>query len=162
MSYKIYNKTYKNIDTYRESKRKTARNYMKKHPEKRYLKNKNYMKNNLTSWEGYIPKIAQCQMCGKDIFFNTNDVKNAITFDHRHSGTEVIKSSPTAWLRMHKRNLTNEAIWESCDFGMLCHRCNIMLPTSDRQLYLVNVTKYIQGAVAPETKKEEKSEAGNL
>ena len=129
---------------------KISKKWAVENPKKRRMINKIFEKHTLISWEGCIPKITQCQMCGRDIFFNNNNLKDAINFDHRYGGTESIKGSPTSWLRFHKRTPENEAIWKSCDFGMICHRCNIILPTMDRQLYLVNVTKYINRS----TKKE--------
>lgn len=99
--------------------------------------------NAMKSWEGYIPTQTQCQVCGRDIFFNHGPSQHRIHFDHRHGGAEVIKA-PSAWLRKGKRTPKKEAIWESCDFGMLCLLCNRALPTKDRALFLSNVTKYVK------------------
>ena len=81
---------------------------------------KKYRDRNLKSWEGCIPARTKCQMCGKDIYFNSGNSATSITFDHRHEGTEVIKGCPTQWLVSRPRTPENETIWKSCDFGMLC------------------------------------------
>jgi hypothetical protein len=99
----------------------------------------------LARWEGFIPKVTQCEMCGKDIYFNTNDMKISIHFDHRNGGGELIQGLPSVWLKRNNRTPENEAIWKSCNFGMLCLSCNSALPTRDRHLFLENATKYIKG-----------------
>ena len=104
---------------------------------------KNYCKINKDTWKDLIPAITQCQVCGKDIFFQCNDKRRAIHFDHRNGGNEAIKLSPTVWLQSHKRTPSNEVIWKSCDFGMLCGQCNQRLPTLDRKQFLNNITRYI-------------------
>lgn len=96
------------------------------------------------AWEGFIPVETQCQVCGKDIYFNKGSSQNAICFDHRHGGMESIKN-PSDWLGSHVRTSQNEKVWIACDFGMLCVICNHSLPTKDRQLFLSNITKYIKG-----------------
>ena len=118
---------------------------------------KNYRKNNMPkiskannkcaikrmkNWEGFIPIQTQCQVCGKDIFFNRGELKDRIHFDHRHGGVEPIKGCPTYWLKSHERTPASELIWKSCDFGYLCLCCNRSLPTQDRKLYVDNVYKY--------------------
>ena len=98
----------------------------------------------LDGWLGVIPAMTQCQCCGKDIFFASGKQSTSINFDHRRGGTELIKDNPTSWLRNHKRTQLNESIWRSCDFGMLCYRCNMVLPTEDRKLFLKNISDYIE------------------
>lgn len=41
-------------------------------------------KKSLKSWEGFIPKKSNCELCGKEIFFNNGNIYNAVHFDHRH------------------------------------------------------------------------------
>lgn len=125
--------------TNREKYNIAAHKYRKRNREKIL----GYSRARLTTWEGFIPKITQCQMCGRDIYFNDFGKNESMFFDHRNGGKELIQGSPTVWLQRHRRTPETEKIWELCDFGMLCRRCNIVLPTKDRQLYLVNVTKYI-------------------
>lgn len=99
-------------------------------------------KSRLKSWIGVIPQATRCQICGKNIYLVSDQRSKTIHFDHRHNGKEKIKCSPSIWLRTHQRNDKNEKIWNSCDFGMLCHRCNIFLPTMGRGRFLKNVMKY--------------------
>ena len=122
-----------------------------------YLKNKkeirekynayyrNMYEKNMKSWVGFIPEETKCEICGETIFLGKAYKKNAIHFDHRHGGKENIKITPSSWLYRHKRNKKNEKIWESCDFGMLCKKCNSFLPTKNRKKFIKNVVKYIGG-----------------
>jgi hypothetical protein len=100
---------------------------------------------NLDSWKEVIPKVTQCECCGKDIFFACGDNIKSIHFDHRKGGTEPIKDSPSRWLREHKRTPSNEMLWRQSDFGKLCRSCNIALPTENRIQFLRNATKYVGG-----------------
>jgi hypothetical protein len=73
---------------------------------------------NMKLWEGYIPTVTNCEMCGKEIYFNTGLKEGAVHFDHRIPCS--IKSTPTEWLRRHKNTPKNREIWEACNFGKLC------------------------------------------
>ena len=101
---------------------------------KKYNRNGKYLK----TWEGYIPKETNCQICSKKIYFNNKDRLSAIHFDHRSNHT-LIKGKPTNWLSWHKKNIKNTKIWESCNFGMLCLGCNRNLSTKNR----INIIKYL-------------------
>lgn len=101
-----------------------------------------YVRKCLGAWIGIVPKTANCQVCGKVI--NLMDKVSPIVFDHRHGGNEPIQGSPTGWLISHKRTPKNEEIWKSCDFGLLCRRCNYFLPTKDRKDFLEKVLQYCQ------------------
>jgi hypothetical protein len=95
------------------------------------------------TWVGVIPEMTQCQMCGKDIYFNAGVMGKAICFDHRWGGQEAIKN-PSAWLSTYAWSAEKEKIWRSCDFGMLCSLCNIRIPTKDRKLFADNLLRYLQ------------------
>jgi hypothetical protein len=119
-----------------------------------YLNNKDRIRHNgmvfelkcLKSWEGFIPLETTCQICNRIIFFNKKNQNNSIHFDHKDDVKCTIKNkSPNQWLRKHKRNPKNEAIWNSCNFGMLCRVCNTHLPTRNRKSYILNVNKYVFG-----------------
>jgi len=99
---------------------------------------------NRKTWEGFIPLMTNCQMCGKDIFFHRNNQKSAINFDHRHGGIEEI-NRPMLWLAGHKMTPENKAKWEKCDFGMLCTGCNLKLPTKNRKQFVIRAMKYVLG-----------------
>lgn len=99
-------------------------------------------KKSLASWETIIPSRTTCGVCGKIIYFNRGNPRNAIHFDHRHGGKEAIKGSPARFLRDRKRTPEAEKIWLSCDFGMLCEKCNRSLPTENRIDFLIKALKY--------------------
>jgi hypothetical protein len=122
----------KQIKRYLRLNRKKINNYYKAYPYKC-----------LESWVGFLPETTSCRCCGLQIYFNKRDRMTSIHFDHRHGGTEAIKTDPSAWLRSHKRNKKNEDVWNSCDFGYLCNKCNKILPTRDRKMFLDRITKYI-------------------
>lgn len=98
----------------------------------------------LKSWGKIIPKKTNCEICNKEIGFNTGTQQNSIHFDHRNGGGEPIKYAPFNWLRIHKKTKENEKIWRSCDFGILCNRCNKYLPTKNRVEFLTKALKYAQ------------------
>lgn len=98
----------------------------------------------LESWVGLIPRVTSCEICGSEIFFNNGNKEKAIHFDHRNGGLEPIKEQPTNWLQYHPRNSKNEIIWKECDFGMLCSKCNSVLPTKNRKDLLTNLVKYLE------------------
>jgi len=99
----------------------------------------------LKSWEGLLPSVTYCQICDKEIFYNRNNAKRAIHFDHRNGAGATGYRVPMNWLEKHKRNPKNEKIWKSFDFGMLCLSCNSHLPTENRKDYLKNVIEYVFG-----------------
>lgn len=114
--------------------------YRKSQNEWRKCNIKQYIKA-MKSWEGFIPKETICQVCGKAIYFNNRNHNTSIHFDHRR-GNEAITGSPARWLRDRKRTPESEAIWKSCDFGMLCQGCNRSLPTNNRQEFLLKALEY--------------------
>ncbi len=96
----------------------------------------------LKAWEGIIPKETDCQACNKRIYFNKGNQRDAIHFDHKKE-TVRIKGSPSTWLLSHKPTPENIKIWNSCNFGMLCNRCNRYIPTKDRKNFLKKIIKYV-------------------
>jgi hypothetical protein len=122
-------------------KRIRDRLYAKTHPEIMKKHRTRWEKIFLDSWKVIIPNQIKCELCGKDIFFVSKDKSTSIHFDHRH-GRNVIKL-PGHWLRKHPLNKKNLAIWESCDFGMLCGTCNRTLPTDNRDEWFKNANRYI-------------------
>lgn len=131
-----------------ENRKKWQREYYKKNPKPHLARAKEWRKKNgraetrsMKTWEGYIPIETKCQICNKDIFFNRRNVRTAIHFDHR-SGKEPIKGSPQVFLRNANRTPKREKIWKECNFGMLCQRCNLSLPTDNRIQFLLNALKY--------------------
>lgn len=126
------------------------KSYIKKRDNPVFLKKyrdkqKRRYRESLDTWEGFIQKEAQCQICGKFVYFNSTDKNSPMCFDHRNGG-EAIQGSPTMFLRMNRRNIRNEEIWKSCGFGILCTRCNRCLPTKNREIFLIEALKYCLGS----------------
>ena len=140
----------KNDKEYRQKNKERIEKYQKeyrqKNKERILIQNRKscrkFYQKNLISWEGYIPKETNCQICDRKIYFNQNNKKDAICFDHKKENI-LIKGSPTGWLGFHLRTSENQKIWEGCDFGMLCNQCNQALPTKNREQFMKNVMKYI-------------------
>jgi hypothetical protein len=128
---------------YAKNKDKNSRDcklYRLKNKDKIKLLNKNWRRKTQGTWEGYIPKETICQICGKPIFFNQNNIENAIHFDHKDEFAPI-KCTPTLWLSTNRRTAETEKIFEACKFGMLCRRCNRLLPTKNRN----KVINYLLG-----------------
>lgn len=151
---KEYNKIYqqKNKDKIRqrkkqyyiENKDKITAYHIKNR--KRYVQNNRIRRDKcIASWEGYFPKKTNCEICNKELLFNVKDYRKAIHFDHRNGGNEEIKSHPSLFLYTRYRNEKNQKIWEGCNFGYLCRRCNMHLHTNHRKEYLRKVIKYVFG-----------------
>ena len=75
------------------------------------------------------------------IYFNSKNVKDSIRFDHKDENVKI-NINPTAWLKRNRFNLKNRTVWESCKFGMLCNKCNLILPTKNRKEFIVRLNKY--------------------
>ena len=140
-----YDKKY--LEKHRQEKREYYKKYRQEHPEyvaRRRKATKKRYEINLRSWNIFFSHIIYCELCGKDIKFNSGDKRTSINFDHRNGGAAIIKNSPSIWLMNNKRTLENEMIWKLCDFGALCHRCNILLPTKNRLEWFKKVLTYIK------------------
>lgn len=94
------------------------------------------------SWIGHIPQKAKCGVCGKVLFFKGHSQKETIHFDHRKENC-AIKCKLSNWLMSNFRTPKNQRIWDSCDFGILCHWCNMFIPTKNRKEWLRKVAKYV-------------------
>ena len=112
-------------------------------------KNGRYYKKALSSWNEYFPKETGCGVCGKKIYFNKRNTRTAIHFDHRNNNKCLIEGSPTKWLSQSKRTLEREKLWEACNFGMLCEKCNRSLPSKNRKVFLINALKYTNAQLIP-------------
>jgi hypothetical protein len=115
---------------------------LKKSKKLNYYHQKAFRDKNMKSWEGFIPNETQCQICGKIIFFNRKNSINAICFDHKKNNLPI-KVHPSSWLNSCRRNIKNEKIWKSCNFGMLCNRCNRFLPTNNRKIFVEKLNGYV-------------------
>ena len=126
----------------KEINERRTRNYHK-NPKRHYKQAIKFREKCLNSWLEIIPRRTKCQICGSTIFYRFGKTKHAIRFDHRNGGKEKIKTSPMTWLRSRQITTKRKKDWESCNFGMLCNHCNVLLPTKKRKQWLAKVTKYI-------------------
>ncbi len=93
-----------------------------------------------------MPTETECQVCGKQIYLASGDIKKSIHFDHRHEGKAPIKISPSIYLN---RNMPDEKkidLWKACDFGYLCWTCNRRLPTKNRKQWIEDEMKWLNCA----------------
>lgn len=132
---------------YRENKKRIKKqskhwSHKNKKKRKKYMRqwNKEWKKKNLDSWEKYIPKETNCQICSKKIFFNQNNRVNAIHFDHKDENALIKR--PTLWLSTYPCTPENRKKWKFCAFGMLCKNCNSFFPAKGREQFIKNVVKY--------------------
>ena len=96
----------------------------------------------------FIKKYGEhplCTICNKILTWEIKDKIKKAHFDHRHGGSEAIAMSPSTWYQARFCTKENIRIFESCDFGILCVRCNSNIPTKDRKEWLQKITKYING-----------------
>lgn len=106
----------------------------------------------LGGWKEYFKnkygENPKCEVCGKTLSFdsltsygNCNGKRTDICFDHKHRNVEI-KTSPSNWFHKRVCSARNIAIWESCNFGLLCIKCNSLLPTDNREEWLELAIKY--------------------
>ncbi len=101
---------------------------------------KRYHSSRRQSWNEYFVELygerPSCEVCQCSLKWDQ------VIFDHRHGGTAPIKGKPSNWLRSHWCDDQNIAIWQASDFGVLCNRCNVNLPTKGRLDWLRNALDY--------------------
>lgn len=101
--------------------------------------------NKKKSWEDYLKRKygdnPTCEICDKVLKWNGRKGE-VVHFDHRN-GNEIILRSPSNWIRSNYCTQENISIWEQCDFGILCHRCNSYLPTRNRRKFVSSIVKYV-------------------
>ena len=95
------------------------------------------------SWIGFMPIETYCEVCEKKIYFNGKIRANAIFFDHKRIDVPI-KEYPSHWLASHYRTPENERIWKECNFGMLCRKCNLILPLKNRKEYIEHLINYLR------------------
>jgi hypothetical protein len=85
-----------------------------------------------------------CQICRKRLYWTHKQHGKRVCFDHRHGQEAIIEKSPRTWIQNKPCNEDNIALWESCDFGLLCSNCNAMLPTKDRGIFSDRLLEYLE------------------
>ena len=144
IEYRINNKT---------EIRERNREYQRKNRLKVKRWQTNFKKRRLDAWSKIIPKQANCGICGKLIKFNSTNLSELIHFDHKYEGIEAIKVNPREWLLGNECNAKNIEIWKSCNFGVLCNKCNPHLPTVNRIDWLEKALKYAKQSYVSDVKK---------
>lgn len=117
-------------------------NYSRRYRDSHPGINSKFSQRKIDSWRGFIPVKTHCAICNETIWYNSGDRKKSIHFDHKNTN-KAIKRAPYIWLRNNKRTTENEKIWMSCDFGMLCWKCNRKLPTKNRKKWVKKIYKYV-------------------
>ncbi len=117
--------------------KKTYYDYHRKYIDK-------FSEKNLKNWIDYFTKkyndIFKCEICGKELKFLVHR-SISVNFDHKNGKNRI--RIPSSFLRSHVFNSKNIKIWEESNFGILCTRCNLALPTEGRKEWLENAIKYI-------------------
>ncbi len=103
--------------------------------------------NNKNQWETffiqYYGKEPLCEICGRKLkFMNGKKRTECVCFDHKKDELKI-KNTPGMWIRKHYPNKKNIETFLDCDFGILCGRCNISLPTKNRKEWFKNVSNYV-------------------
>ena len=128
------------LKQYRQNNKERTRNWTYK-----------YRKHNLNYWLNYFESIygknPKCQICGISLAWNDTGKKikeEVVHFDHKTLPINEQPKKPSSWFRQHKFNEKNKDIWESCNFGILCNRCNSLIPTNNRLDWLNKISIYIR------------------
>lgn len=100
-----------------------------------------FYKKRIDSWAEYLPAEANCEICDMKLYLSGHPRSETICFDHRIENC-AIKKPPATFIRSRLRTKESQAIWDSCQFGILCVRCNITLPTNNRKKWLERATAY--------------------
>lgn len=102
------------------------------------------------AWNEWFKNVygehPKCQCCGIEMVWHSGNkraITNAVVFDHRNGGNEPIKALQS-WLTGRDVNERNKSIILSCDFGVICRRCNTLLPTKNRVEWLNNARNYVR------------------
>jgi hypothetical protein len=134
-----------------ENKNKIKDWWVRSYPKKKDLYNGNRNKrhwDNLSVWKDFVFTKDRCEICGKKVYYNVkkNNGKTvgSVNFDHRKEECAIM-GNPMNWLikNYNRRNLEKEMIWKSCNFGILCTRCNRFLPTKNRKDFIEKLVKYV-------------------
>jgi hypothetical protein len=138
------------------------KNLTKERKTKRTKESMERCSRNLAAWKPIIRKMYNikkeftCEVCGVTLKFPEygNGINNrikTIQFDHKKNDV-TIKGSPSNWLAGHFPTPKNIELFKSCDFGILCGKCNIHLGNPEnRKEKLVQEYRYVFGSL-PGTK----------
>lgn len=122
------------------------REYLKRNREKANRWAKKTRERFRREWANFFQSIygdPTCQLCGYPLTYIGSTQIDGIHWDHRNGGRATIKCT-SRFIRSHACNSENQRLWLSCDFGMLCWKCNRILPTdlTARKQFIRNLIKY--------------------
>jgi hypothetical protein len=115
--------------------------------ERKYVRDRRrYREQWLKYFRIYFGAKPVCSLCRKRLYWTHKEHGKRVCFDHR-TGSEPIKSkSPRTWIQNRPCNDENKAIFEKCNFGILCRACNLLLPSDikSRINMVSNIFGYLQ------------------
>jgi len=147
--YKEYNKI-----RYKNNKSKILKINKEEYKKNSIKIRKRHRKNEVKrreSWRSILPNIIKCKICDKILYFykneNNADASFSVVFDHRHGGKAPITRHPSNWLNSNNRTKEKEKVWKQSNFGTLCRKCNMFLPTNTkkRKKIVTKIVKYVFG-----------------
>lgn len=136
------------------------RGYRNKHRKRINERKNNWQrterKRNIEDWRQWLESIygthPDCRICKKPLKFLGGNKEETVHFDHRRGGMEPIKKSPYTFLSNRRCTEYNQSIFEQCDFGFLCFKCNSGLPESlelrDKIVEYINGNKRLHDGIA--------------
>lgn len=109
----------------------------RRYREKGTLWNTEYQKKKreeyLEGWKDYFTKkygkTVACQICGKSLSFFSKNKDDTVFFDHRKGKETLIDKSPSHFFGKNKVTERSINLVEGENFGILCWKCNIQIPT---------------------------------
>ena len=102
---------------------------------------RNTLLKNKKKWLSYLPKNPKCEICNKRLYYSSKDINKRVYFDHKKENLPI-QIKPSIWLIRHYPTTENILIWQSCNFGILCNSCNILLPLKHRGQWLKKALIY--------------------
>lgn len=101
---------------------------------------------NKLEWKKYFHEkygdVLRCEICGQEVRLMAGNKKNGtVQFDHKRHDLPI-RETPANWYTKHKCNEKNKALWDACDFGVLCGACNGNLPTKNRESWILRALSY--------------------
>lgn len=108
----------------------------------------------LAAWKPIIlsTRSFACEICGLELVYlsvGCGKASNAVHWDHR-TGDETIAVAPYRWLAGHLPTPENIALWNQCNFGMLCVNCNVMVGSpKGRRERILRMLAYVQKTKRP-------------
>lgn len=91
----------------------------------------------------YYGNSPECQVCCKSLEYFNKDKTLAVHWDHRYGEDKLTFRGPGSWIVGRPCIEKHQEAWLVFDYGILCHQCNINLPTVNREQWLQQVQNYV-------------------